>query len=192
MANDRNSKAARGVFSDYKPGEQFSYKSTDPVTLGIMIHRASGQPMSAWFQSAVLDPMGAAFPGSYAQDPKLNGLADSGVRMRLQDWLRFAVWLRKSSKEAGCFGDYVRDAMRTQIANSGTVATRKTGKLFGGYGYLAWTENEIAPDTAWALGHGGQRIGWHLKSDRIFVAFSNEETWMPEAYDLAKRWMSVR
>lgn len=192
VAADSHAKAARGIFSDYRPGEQFSYKSTDPVTLGIMIHRASGRPMSAWFQSAIVDPMGGAFAGSYAQDPKLDGLADSGVRLRLQDWLRFAVWVKQSSKEPGCFGDHVRAAMKTQIANGSNAASRKTGKLFGGYGYYVWTDNAIAPDTAWALGYGGQRIGWDLKSDRIVVAFSNEETWMPEVYDLGKRWMSLR
>jgi CubicO group peptidase (beta-lactamase class C family) len=64
VAENSHSMAARGVFSDYKPGEQFSYKSTDPLTLGIMVHRASGKPMSSWFQSSVLDPMGAAFAGS--------------------------------------------------------------------------------------------------------------------------------
>jgi CubicO group peptidase (beta-lactamase class C family) len=192
VAEDRHSKAARGVFSDFKPGERFVYKSTDSVTLGAMVYRATGQPMSQWFQSSVLDLMGASYGASYAQDPQLNGLADSAVRMRLEDWLRFAVWVRNSSKESGCFGDYVRDAMRTQIANSGTAATRPTGKLFGGYGYQIWTENEVAPDSAWASGYGGQRIGWHQKSERMVVTFSNDESWMADVYDLGRRWMAVR
>jgi CubicO group peptidase (beta-lactamase class C family) len=192
VAEDVHSKASRGVFSEYKPGEHFNYKSTDPVTLGIMIYRATGEPMSSWFQSAVANPMGAAFAGSYAQDPQLNGLADSGVRMRLEDWMRFALWVKRSSKESGCFGDYVRDAMRTQISNTGTRATRKSGKLFGGYGYLVWTENEFAPDTVWARGYGGQNIAWDSKSDRMMINFSNDETWMGEASELAKRWTGLR
>jgi CubicO group peptidase (beta-lactamase class C family) len=192
VAEDRHSKAARGVFSDFKPGERFVYKSTDSVTLGAMVYRATGQPMSQWFQSSVLDPMGAAFAGNYAQDPQLNGLADSAVRMRLEDWLRFAVWVKKSSKESGCFGDYVRDAMRTQISNDGTAATRTTGKLFGGYGYQIWTENQMAPESAWASGYGGQRIGWHQKSDRMVVTFSNDESWMGDVYELGRRWMAAR
>lgn len=192
VAQDRHSKAARGVFSEFRPGERFVYKSTDSVTLGAMVYRATGQPMSQWFQASVLDPMGAAFPGSYAQDPQLNGLADSAVRMRLEDWLRFAIWVKKTSKEPGCFGDYVRDATRTQISNEGTQVTRKLGKLYAGYGYQIWTDNEVAPDSAWASGYGGQHIGWHRKSDRMMVTFSNEETWDRDLYELGRRWMAAR
>ena len=78
--------------------------------------------------------------------------------------------------------------MTTRIANSGTPATRKSGKLFGGYGYLIWTDNEIAPNTTWASGWGGQRIGWSMGNDRMVIAFSNTEAWMPELYELARDW----
>jgi hypothetical protein len=109
--------------------------------------------------------------------------------MRLQDWARFAWWVKQSSKESTCFGDYVRNAMRTQISNDGTSATRKSGKLFRGYGYLIWTDNEIAPESSWAAGYGGQRIGWDLKSNRMILVFGNDETWMTDVYELGKRWM---
>ncbi|MEO6292523.1 MAG: serine hydrolase, partial [Burkholderiaceae bacterium] len=33
VSSDKISQAARGVFSTYSPGEHFSYKSTDPITL---------------------------------------------------------------------------------------------------------------------------------------------------------------
>ena len=98
---------------------------------------------------------------------------------------------KRSSKAQGCFGDFVRAAMSTQIENAGTPATRKSGKQFGGYGYLIWTDNAFAPDTAWALGHGGQRIGWHKNSDRMVVVFSNAENWMLDVYELAKDWNRV-
>ena len=79
----------------------------------------------------------------------------------------------------------------TQIDNPGTPATRKMGKLFGGYGFLTWTGNSIAPDTAWASGWGGQRISWHKDSDRMVVVFSNAESWMPDLYELARDWNRI-
>ena len=188
VTEERIAKAAKGVFSDYKPGEVFTYKSTDPYVLGIMVSRATGTVWNQWIQEQILNPMGASKPGLYVQDRQQNGLADSGLRMRLEDWMRFAVWVKRSSKEQGCFGDYVRAATSTQISNGGSPSTRKMGKLFGGYGYFTWTENSITPNTAWASGWGGQRISWHKDSDRMVITFSNVESWMPDVYELAKDW----
>lgn len=191
VTEQRVSKAARGVFSDYKPGESFSYKSTDPMVLGLMVTRATDMPYAHWVQKTIFDPMGVAKSGLVVQDRQGDGATDAAIRLRLEDWIRFAQWVKRSSKAQGCFGDFVRAAMSTQIENAGTPATRKSGRLFGGYGYLIWTDNGIAPDTAWASGHGGQRIGWHKDSDRMVIVFSNAENWMPDVYDLAKEWNRV-
>jgi hypothetical protein len=47
-----------------------------------------------------------------------------------------------------------------------------------------------APNTAWASGWGGQRIGWNTdpSNNRMVVTFSNVESWMPEVYEVAKDW----
>ena len=192
VTEERVSKAARGTFSDYKPGERFSYKSTDPMVLGMMVTRVTNMPYSHWVQKTIFDPMGTAKPGFIVQDKQGDGATDAAIRLRLEDWIRFAQWVKRSSKAQGCFGDFVRAAMSTQIENAGTPATRKSGKQFGGYGYLIWTDNAFAPDTAWALGHGGQRIGWHKNSDRMVVVFSNAENWMSDVYELARDWDRVR
>ena len=48
----------------------------------------------------------------------------------------------------------------------------------------------MAPNTAWASGWGGQRIGWNTDpvNNRMVITFSNVESWMPEVYELAKDW----
>jgi hypothetical protein len=85
----------------------------------------------------------------------------------------------------------VRAATSTQIENQGTPVTRKSGKLPGGYGYLTWTDSAIAPDRAWALGHGGQRISWHKDSDRMVIVFANAENWTSDICELARDWNRV-
>ncbi|MFO1263382.1 MAG: serine hydrolase [Rhodoferax sp.] len=186
--DERIAKAQRGVFSDYKPGEYFSYKSTDPLTLGLILSRATGTVWNQWIQERILNPMGAAYPGLLVQDRQQNGLSDGGTRLRLEDWQRFALWVKRSSKEQGCFGDYVRAAQSTQINN----VARKSGREFGGYGYLTWTDNYLATNTAWAIGYGGQRISWHKNSDRMLIAFSNVESWMPDIYAVARDWNQIK
>jgi CubicO group peptidase (beta-lactamase class C family) len=194
VTDDRVAKAQRGVFSEFKPGETFAYKSTDPHTLAIMVSKATGMPWNQWVQKSVLNPMGMAKAGLYVQDRAQNGLADSGMRMSMDDWIRFALWVKRSSFEQGCFSDFVRDAMKTQIKNGSGSNDRRFGKAFGGYGYFILTESTFAPNTVWALGWGGQRIGWSTDpaNSRMIVTFSNVENWQQEASELARDWMRLK
>lgn len=191
IAQDRVASADRGFFGTYKPGEHFTYKATDPLVVGLVVSSAAGVPWTQWIQQSVLDPAGVNLPGLLMTDRHGNGGADAGVRLRMEDWMRFGLWVKRLSLESGCMGDFVRAALSTQISNKGTSATRKMGKLFGGYGYFVWTDNEMAPKSAWASGWGGQRIGWHRDNARMVVAFSNVENWMPELYTLAKDWQAL-
>ena len=184
IVEDRLSRAKRGVFSAYKPGELFWYKSTDPVTLGIMVGNATGTPFSKWTTENVLNAAGVAKPVIIGEDKFGHTQADGNYRMVIDDWIRFAIWVKDSSKEEGCFGDYVRQAMTNQIKN----VQKNAGKVFDSYGFLTWTENRDAPNTVWASGYGGQRIGWSAQNDRTLIVFSNAENWMEEVYSLEKDW----
>ena len=84
VTEERVSKAARGVFSDYKPGERFSYKSTDPMVLGMMVTRTTNMPYAHWVQKTVFDPMGIAKPGFVVQDKQGDGATDAAIRLRLE------------------------------------------------------------------------------------------------------------
>ena len=172
ISEDRVSQAARGVFSEYKPGERFAYKNTDPVTLGLMLNRVTGMSYARWVQKTIFDPMGAAGTGWISQNKKGQALAYTGVQLRMEDWIRFAWWVQQASHGTDCFSNFVREASHRQI---------HTGKRsYSGYGYLTWTDAAFAPNTFWAAGWGGQRIGWSYEGNRTVVAFSNLEDWWPE------------
>jgi CubicO group peptidase (beta-lactamase class C family) len=189
VTDERVAKAERGLFSTSKPGEHFAYKSTDPDTLALMLGMATGMTYAQWVQTSILDNMGSADPGFIIQDRHQHGLGEAGIRLTLDDWVRFAWWVKKSAGEESCFGDFVRQAITTQIRNPGTPQTRKAGKFFGGYGYFTWTENELAPNTFWAIGYGGQRVGWSKSSNRAVLVFSNSEEWMGEFYEFSRSWL---
>ena len=191
VAEDRVSAAERGIFSDFSPGEHFVYKSTDPLVLGLMINAATGVTYAEWVQRMVFDPAGVQGPGWVPQNRRGQGRADGAIRLRIEDWARLAWWARQSIGRPDCFGDYLRAASQTQIATGRKQARGKMAPTFAGYGFFIWTGSEIAPDTYWALGWGGQRIAWSQHSDRMLIAFSTLEDWTEDLLGLFRDWSAA-
>jgi CubicO group peptidase (beta-lactamase class C family) len=182
------SSAHKNLFGSLrKPGEELAYKDTDPLTLGVMINKTTGTTFAKWVEQEVLLPAGIETGGIVGQDKFSYGFSSGNVRLTLNDWMRFAWWVKQNESAQGCFGDFVREASKTQIANS----SKKFGKSFDGYGYLIWTENARLRDSYWAVGHGGQRIGWNHKNNRMLIAFSNVENYMDDIYWLYKDWANL-
>lgn len=170
-----------------KPGEQFIYRSTDPLTLGVALNKTTGTTYAKYVEREVLIPAGIRRPAVIGQDHFGFGTSDGNVRMYLEDWIRFAVWVKANESGTGCFADYIRRAVNKQIPNS-----RKIGAHFEGYGYQIWTDNFKHRDSYWALGHGGQRIGWNHANNRVLIAFSNVENYMVELYSLYAEWANLK
>ena len=169
------------------PGDYFAYRSTDPLTLGVALNKVTGTSYAKFLEQQVLIPAGISRAAIIGQDRFGYGMADGNVRFYLEDWLRFAVWVKRNERATGCFADYIRRATRTQIANK----SKQTGVSFDGYGYLTWTENLKRRDSYWAVGHGGQRIGWNHANSRMLVAFSNVEDYMVDLYTLYAEWAAL-
>jgi CubicO group peptidase (beta-lactamase class C family) len=183
------SSAHKSIFgSKRKSGEEFAYRNTDPLTLGVIINKTTGTTFAKWVDQEVLLPAGIETSGVIGQDKFNYGASAGNVRLTLNDWMRFAWWVKQNETAQGCFGDYVRAASKTQITNS----SKRSGKLFDGYGYLTWTENARLKDSYWAVGHGGQRIGWNHKNNRIIIVFSNIENYMDDLYWLYRDWSEIK
>ena len=192
LAEDRVSAPERGALADFVPGERFVYKATDPLVLGLMISAATGMTYAQWVQRTLFDPAGVQGPGWISQTRKEQAFASGGLRLRMEDWARLAWWAKQASGQPGCFGDYLRAASRTQIATERKPARGKSAPPFAGYGFLIWTGSEIAPDTYWALGWGGQRIAWSHETDRMLIAFSTIEDWTEDLLALYRDWSAIR
>lgn len=182
------SSAHKNLFgSTRKPGEEFAYRSTDPLVLGVMINKTTSTSFAKWVEQQVLLPAGIETSGIIGQDRVGYGSSAGNIRLTLKDWMRFVIWVKQNEGAQGCFGDYVRQASKTQIENK----SKRSGKLFDGYGYFIWTENLRMKDSYWAVGHGGQRIGWNHKNKRMLVVFSNVENYMDNLYGLYRDWADV-
>jgi len=177
----------KGVFNTRKPGEYFDYHSTDPILLGIIINRVTGTTYAKWIEQEVLLPAGISHRAIVGQDRFGYGNSDGAVRMTMEDWVRFAYWVKSNETGSDCFANYIKQATSTKISNE----QKREGKLFDGYGYLIWTENARLKDSYWAVGYGGQRIGWNHKNKRMLIVFSNVENYMDELYWLYRDWARV-
>lgn len=189
LATPGQSSAQRGVFSKIKPGERFSYKSRDPYTVAMMLERTVGMPATRWMEEQLLAPSDAEHSTILATDRSgyFRGANDS-MRLALIDWIRLAIYVDKERKQDSCFGRFVRDMSSTQIRAPGLV------NHMSGYGYFTFTENAMAPQSYWAAGYGGQRIGWSTESGnaRIFMMFSNSaDRHMDLVYPIARDWMRL-
>lgn len=180
---------ARPVFLGNKqqPGKVFDYHGTDPLMIGVILNRSTGMNYAKWLEQEVLLPAGIKNSVTVAQDFFGFGQTEAGIRMTLEDWVRFAVWVKSSERGSDCFAKYLKDATRTQIKN----IVKREGKLFDGYGYFIWTENNRLNDSYWAVGYGGQRIAWNHRNQRILVAFSNVENYMDDLYWLYRDWALI-
>lgn len=189
LRTERASSQHRNLFGGRQPGETFSYGTTDPLTLAVMLNRATGTTYARYVEQKVLIPAGIARPGAIGQDHFGYGQGAGNVRLTMEDWIRFAVWVKASSQKSDCFGDYLRKAVSTQISNR----SQAHGSLFGGYGYLIWTENRHSTlDSFWASGYGGQRIAWNRSNNRMLVVFSNEQSHMVDIYKLYADWAALK
>jgi CubicO group peptidase (beta-lactamase class C family) len=177
----------QGVFNTRKTGEYFDYHSTDPILLGMILNKVTGMTYAKWIEQEVLFPAGIGHEAIIGQDRFGFGNADGGIRMTLEDWIRFANWVKKNELGSDCFANYVKEASKTQIVN----AQKREGKLYDGYGYLIWTENARLKDSYWAVGYGGQRIAWNHRNQRMLVVFSNIENYMDELSWLYKDWANL-
>ncbi|WP_341917073.1 serine hydrolase domain-containing protein [Polaromonas sp. YR568] len=184
LATSRAGTAEKSVFGKRKPGSDYAYHSTDPLALGLLLGRATGTTYAKWVEQEVLHAAGTASPAVVGQDHTELGQGDGTVRMTFEDWLRFAMWVKESQTASGCFGDFVREATKTQITDRA-----KMGRIgFLGYGYLTWIGTLPTNNSYWAVGYGGQRIGWNPDNNRMLIAFSNVENYMDEIYKLYGDW----
>jgi CubicO group peptidase (beta-lactamase class C family) len=169
------------------PSQWFGYHDTDPLLLGVLINKTTSMSYANWIEKEVLLPAGISDHAVIGQDWSDYGIAMGNVRMTMNDWVRFALWVKNNEMKQDCFGAYVREASKTQIKNISKIS----GRNFEGYGYLTWTENQLIKDSYWAVGHGGQRIGWNHRNKRMLIAFSNVESYMDRLYALYADWAAL-
>jgi len=171
-----------------KPGERFSYKSQDPLLVGMLVSAAygkNGKEFREWQADYFFSKVGLNDRRFQGRDQFGYAWADGNTRLTLNDWARFALFVQESRKKDDCYGEYVRKGTTTQIKTD-----RRFARMYSGYGYLTWTDNDDIPNSYSALGYGGQAIVWSTKNDKYFIVFSNSVT-SAEIHKMARLWLQA-
>jgi len=83
---------ALGVWPDGQPaGSQFNYNNYNPLLLGLILERTTGQPVAEYLQEQIWKPLGMEYPASWSLDSAESGfeLMGSGINGRAIDFARF-------------------------------------------------------------------------------------------------------
>lgn len=171
-----------------KAGEVFSYRSTDPLVVALMLEKANAKSYGEFIESEILLPAGIESYAISGRDFFNNPRADSVLRMKLDDWIRLTIWINEQLHSESCIGSYLKEATSTQVANR---IGSKFPQNFKSYGYFFGIENVLVKNSFWAVGLGGQRIGWSKNSNKMIISFSNSDENINQIEQLFTDWIML-
>jgi len=187
-----------------KPGGSFSYNNYNPLLLGMIIERVTGDTVSAYLQNKIWQPMGAISDASWSLDSKLSGFEkmESGLNAHAMDFVRFGAlyrdnglvngnrvlqldWIQESTAELASRSteEYYRDSFGKKIFHA----------MHGGYYSHFWYGlqcKDTTRDDFFAAGNKGQIIYVSPRSNLVIVRFGREDgidfwRWISAFYEIA-------
>lgn len=190
MSEKISSAHKNSIFSQKRrPGETFSYRSTDPLVVAMMLEKVTGKSYGLFLEQEILVPAGIGSPAISGRDFKGFPRADGVLRLTIDDWVRLAIWIQEAKQKNNCLGNFLSEATKTQILNR--VGSNFPAR-FRGYGYYFGTDNSYAKETFWAVGFGGQRIGWSMNGSKIIISFSNSDQKTTQIEELFGEWVNSK
>jgi CubicO group peptidase (beta-lactamase class C family) len=175
-----------------KPGEEFSYKNLDTMSLAFLFPKNGQKSFTNIFEKEIWQAAGTENKGFWVHDKDDFIHTMSSFHGTPRDWARVSLKILEtvSSKQSDCFTDYMKAATKTQIKNTGNTMPEDNwiGRAFKGYGYQFWTQNSDDNEAIYLNGAYGQRIAISPNKQRIMIVFSYKENYMGELYKLFASW----
>jgi CubicO group peptidase (beta-lactamase class C family) len=152
-----------------QPGEYFLYNNFHPLLLGMILERATGQPVAEYLQDKIWQQIGMEFEGSWSLDENGFEKMESGINARAIDFAKFGRlflnngrwgdvqvisedWIAESIMEDNIMRDkaYYETSFGPEIVDTAN----------GGYYQYMWygLNREDGADDFFAAGNHGQYI----------------------------------
>lgn len=154
-------------------GTRFHYNTAETHLAGLVVSRATGQPLSQYLSEKIWRPFGMARDAAWRVDPKGRELAGCCLLATLDDFARLGQFVLEDGVADGrriTAKGWVSESTRRQIDNGRSAPA--------GYGYFWW----IGPEAFEASGIYGQSILIYPK-DRVVIVV-NSEWEKPDGKDL--------
>lgn len=172
------------------PGESFLYNNYHPLLLGLILERATGQPVADYLANKLWQPMGAAYAGSWSLDEQGFEKMESGINGRAIDFAKFgtlflhqgewngkqivpAAWVQESTEAAlEIPATYYPEWYQEPVPN-------------GYYKYMWWgLQRDGQADDFSAIGNHGQYI--YISPTKQLVIVRHGEAFGTEMFDWPK------
>lgn len=169
-----------------QPGESFLYNNYHPLLIGIILERATGQPVAEFFEKNIWQEIGSEYSASWSLDEAGFEKMESGINARAIDFAKFgrlllnegewdgeqvisAQWIKESIQDEGHPEDYYETSFGPEIRDAAE----------GGYYQYMWYGliRDGGVDDFYAAGRYGQII--YVSPQANLVIVRNGETYGP-------------
>jgi CubicO group peptidase (beta-lactamase class C family) len=169
-----------------QPGEYFLYNNYHPLLIGIILERATGQPVAEFFEQNIWQQIGTEYPASWSLDEAGFEKMESGINARAIDFAKFGrlllhngewegqqvisnQWISQSIQDQGHPAAYYDTSFGPEIRDAAE----------GGYYQYMWygLDREAGPVDFYAAGKYGQII--YVSPQANLVIVRNGETYGP-------------
>jgi CubicO group peptidase (beta-lactamase class C family) len=186
---DLRKEALERTTIEQPPGERWHYNNYNPLLLGLVLERATGQSVSAYTSRVLWRPLGAARDASWSLDSERSGFEklESGVNATARDYARFGLLFLHGGEFNG------RRIVSSRWVRGATAAHTATDFL-NPYGYFWWVDGRRR-DRFYAFGNYGQYVYVDPVARVVIVRLGSDwgfenEHWLGIFRDIADRCQS--
>jgi CubicO group peptidase (beta-lactamase class C family) len=167
---------------DEPVGSYFHYNNYHPLLEGMILERATGQPVAVYLQEKIWKPLGMEYPASWSLDSEKSGFEkmESGINARAIDFAKFGRLFLNNGNWDGrqiISEEWVRATTAPDPADDRPWITFPSYKERGGYYHDHWwgMVREDGHYEFMASGHLGQNIFICPQTDLVIVRYGMEQ-----------------
>jgi CubicO group peptidase (beta-lactamase class C family) len=174
------------------PGKSFTYNTFNPIILGIILEKATGQSVAEYFESRLWMRLGAEYNATWSLDSEEDGMAkmESGFNGRAIDYAKIGRLILHQGNWDGeqiISSEWINNSTKIEADN---LVPKLGENIYYQNGW--WIISPSAEDkyTVFAWGHLGQYLFIFPDDDLIILRFGKEigqvDSWRQIAQEIVK------